>query len=81
LAVLGLLAVRLLRRPATRVEGATLAALLAAQILLGIQNVVLSLPLPNAVAHNGMGALLLAMMLWLLYRSGAGKNSAAAVPA
>lgn len=78
LAVLGLLAVRLLRRPATRVEGATLAALLAAQILLGIQNVVLSLPLPNAVAHNGMGALLLAMMLWLVYRSGAGRNSATA---
>ncbi|MGK2926337.1 MAG: COX15/CtaA family protein, partial [Lysobacterales bacterium] len=79
LAVLGLLAVRLLRRPATRGEGATLAALLAAQILLGIQNVVLSLPLPNAVAHNGMGALLLAMMLWLLYRSGPGRNSATAV--
>jgi cytochrome c oxidase assembly protein subunit 15 len=77
LAVLGLLAVRLLRRPATRAEGATLAALLAAQILLGIQNVVLSLPLPNAVAHNGMGALLLAMMLWLTYRSGAARGSAA----
>jgi len=29
----------------------------------------LQLPLANAVAHNGMGALLLAAMLWLVYRS------------
>jgi heme a synthase len=78
LAVLGLLAVRLVRRPATRPAGATLAILLAAQVLLGIQNVVLSLPLPNAVAHNGVGALLLAVMLWLAYRSGAGRNPAVA---
>ena len=40
-----------------------------AQVALGVQNVVLQLPLINAVAHNGMGALLLAMMLWLTYRS------------
>lgn len=77
LVVLGLLAVRLVRRPASRPAGATLVVLLAAQILLGIQNVVLSLPLANAVAHNGVGALLLAMMLWLVYRSGANRDSAA----
>ena len=29
----------------------------------------LFLPLPNAVAHNGTGALLLAAMVWLLHRS------------
>jgi heme A synthase len=29
----------------------------------------LFLPLPNAVAHNGVAALLLAQMLWLTYRS------------
>ena len=56
--------------PALRREGAVLAALLGVQILLGIQNVVLHLPLLNAAAHNGTGALLLAMLLWLVYRSG-----------
>jgi heme a synthase len=79
LLVLGLLSVRLLRAPALRREGAVLAALLGAQILLGIQNVVLHLPLPNAVAHNGTGALLLATMLWLTYRSGPARAGAAAV--
>ena len=69
LLVLGLLAVGLLRAPALRREGAALAVLLGAQILLGIQNVVLHLPLLNAAAHNGTGALLLAMLLWLVYRS------------
>jgi cytochrome c oxidase assembly protein subunit 15 len=69
LLVLGLLAVRLLRAPALRREGAVLAVLLGAQILLGIQNVLLGLPLLNAAAHNGTGALLLAMLLWLTYRS------------
>lgn len=67
--VLGLLALRLLARPATRPGGAALGALLAAQITLGILNVVLFLPLPNAVAHNGTGALLLGAMVWLLHRT------------
>ena len=44
-------------------------ALLLAQLTLGVQNILLHLPLINAVAHNGMGALLLAAVLWLLYRS------------
>ena len=38
---------------------------LAVQITLGILNVVLLLPLPNAVAHNGVGALLLLSMVML----------------
>jgi len=67
--VLGVLALRLTRSRALRQEGLILGALLLAQVLLGVQNVVLKLPLINAVAHNGMGALLLAMMLWLTYRS------------
>lgn len=67
--VLGVLAVALLRTPVLRREGAALAVLLCVQILLGIQNVVLFLPLANAVAHNGVGALLLAIMLWLAWRS------------
>ena len=67
--VLGVLALRLIRSRAVRQDGLVLGALLLAQVILGIQNVLLQLPLINAVAHNGMGALLLAMMLWLTYRS------------
>lgn len=66
---IGLLALRLIARPVTRQDGLTLGALLVAQIVFGIQNVVLQLPLLNAVVHNATGALLLAMMLWLTYRS------------
>lgn len=67
--VLGLLAVRLMAGANTRKGGAVLGSLLAAQITLGILNVWLFLPLPNAAAHNGTGALLLAAMVWLLHRS------------
>lgn len=66
---LGILALRLIRHRAVRQDGLVLGALLLAQVALGIQNVLLQLPLVNAVAHNGMGALLLAMLLWLTYRS------------
>lgn len=69
LLALGLLAVVLLRQPASRVGGAVLSALLATQLTLGILNVWLFLPLSIAVAHNGTGALLLASMVWLLFRS------------
>jgi cytochrome c oxidase assembly protein subunit 15 len=69
LIVLGSLSIMLIRRPSTRPDGLVLGALLLAQITLGIQNIVLQLPLLNAVAHNGMGALLLAAMLWVMYRS------------
>jgi len=67
--VLGLLSIKLMTRPQARPEGMILGVLLLVQISLGIQNIVLQLPLANAVAHNGMGALLLAAMLWVLYRS------------
>lgn len=42
-----------------RSAGITLLIVLILQVTLGIMNVVLSLPLANAVAHNGGGALLL----------------------
>lgn len=45
-----------------------LAAVLAAQIALGISNVVLGLPLPVATAHNAGAALLLLVLLALLVR-------------
>lgn len=68
-AALAFLALRLLGRPAGRRGGILLGAVLVAQVTLGILNVLLFLPLPNAVAHNGVGALLLATVLWLLHRS------------
>lgn len=46
---------------------ALLTLLLVSQITLGILNVVLSLPLFVAVAHNAIGALLLATMVTLTY--------------
>ena len=69
--LLGALSASLLASRGTRAGGAVLGALLCAQVSLGILNVWLFLPLPNAVAHNGTGALLLGSMIWLLYRSGA----------
>jgi heme a synthase len=42
---------------------------LLAQVVLGISNVLLLLPLPVAVAHNGVAALLLLSLIALLHRS------------
>ena len=66
---LGTIALALLAGRLTRGGGVLLGALLTAQVTLGILNVWLFLPLPNAVAHNATGALLLASMVWLLHRS------------
>jgi cytochrome c oxidase assembly protein subunit 15 len=71
--VIGLLSVLLLRNVTTRRSGLLLAALLLTQVTLGILNILLYLPLPNAVAHNAVGALLAAMMIWLLHRSRPGQ--------
>ena len=67
--VVGLLAIRLIRVPVTQRSGVVLGILLVAQVLLGIMNILLYLPLPNAVAHNAVGALLVAAMIWLLHRT------------
>jgi len=64
----GWLSVRLLRMPGVRGMGATLAALLLAQVGLGIANVKLALPLPVAVLHNAGAALLLFMLISLAAR-------------
>lgn len=69
LVLLGVLALRLVRVPQCRQAGTLLGALLLAQISLGILNILLFLPLPIAVAHNAVGALLLATVLWLVQRS------------
>jgi len=56
------------RRRETRALGAALGAGVLLQVLLGIGNVKLGLPLPVATAHNGVAALLLLVLLALLVR-------------
>lgn len=74
LLVLALVAVRLMRATVMPRSGAVLLLLVLVQFSLGILNIVLVLPLPNAVAHNGVAALLLAQMIWLLHRSTPRRN-------
>lgn len=68
LLVVGVLALRLMRIPALARAGAFIALVLTAQLSLGIANVLLSLPLPVAVAHNAVAALLLLSLLMLNFR-------------
>lgn len=64
----GWLALRLLRSPGLRGFGGLLAALLLAQVSLGIANVHFALPLKVAVLHNAGAALLLFVLVTLLAR-------------
>lgn len=72
----GWLAFRLMRIPNMRGVAWVVMALLLTQLTLGIGNVVLSLPLPLAVAHNGVAALLLGVMVMLNFRLSPGRNQA-----
>ncbi|MGK2951450.1 MAG: COX15/CtaA family protein [Thiobacillus sp.] len=65
---LGWVVVRLLRMPGYAGIGMAVGVLLALQFTLGVSNVLLSLPLVVAVAHNTGAALLLASMVMLNYR-------------
>lgn len=68
---LGVLAFRLWRTPeAWQLSrlGITLAAVLLLQLLLGVANVVFSLPLLVATAHNAVAAVLLLVMVSVNYR-------------
>ena len=65
----GLLAVVTARRAELRGYGIAIGALLLLQIALGISNVMLGLPLPVAIAHNGVAAVLLFALLALLVRT------------
>ncbi|MBS1189087.1 MAG: Cytochrome oxidase assembly [Rhodocyclaceae bacterium] len=67
-AAVGGLGIALARLPGWRNWGTLLLALLALQIGLGIANVLLALPLPLAVAHNAVAALLLTAMLAVNFR-------------
>ena len=58
-----------LRTPGMAGVGVALLAALTLQICLGLSNIIWSLPLPVAVAHNGGAALLLATLVILNYRS------------
>jgi len=69
LLVLITLAFRLLKVPRMRTGGQLLMGLILAQFTLGVLNVMLYLPLPNAVAHNAGAALLLATLLSLLNKT------------
>jgi cytochrome c oxidase assembly protein subunit 15 len=61
-------AVRMVRTPGLRYGGGTLAALVIAQVALGIANVKLGLPLHVAVAHTAGAAALLFVIVGLLAR-------------
>ena len=67
-ATLLLLSWRTMRTPGLRAWALVLALLTLAQVLLGVLNVKLSLPLPVAVLHNGGAALLLFLLVSLLAR-------------
>jgi cytochrome c oxidase assembly protein subunit 15 len=64
----GWLAIRLLRTPGYVCFGMAVGGLLCVQVALGISNVLFSLPLWLAVAHNAGAAFLLAGVVWLNHR-------------
>jgi cytochrome c oxidase assembly protein subunit 15 len=65
---LGMLVMRLLRTPGYASLGLIIGGLLLLQVSLGISNIVFSLPLAVAVAHNSGAELLLASLVVLNYR-------------
>jgi cytochrome c oxidase assembly protein subunit 15 len=67
--VLGILSFRLLRTPVLQRAGIVLLVLLFTQVSLGISNIVFYLPLAVAVLHNAVAAVLLALLIWLLFRA------------
>ncbi len=66
--VVGYLGYRLFQRIEHKLMAGALCAALALQIVLGIANVLLNLPLPLAVAHNAGAALLLVVLVTINYR-------------
>lgn len=74
LGVFAWLIARLFATPGMRGPAGLLSTLLVTQITLGIMNVVLSLPLWVAIAHNGVAALLLGCMVYLLTLTSPGRT-------
>lgn len=60
--------------PVVRVSAAVLLCVLCIQVSLGITNVLLRLPLPVAVAHNSVAALLVLSLLTLYWRTQGRRN-------
>ena len=58
-----------------KVPATALMALISLQFLLGVLNVWLKLPLANAVAHNGVAALVLGCLVVLLSRATAQRSA------
>ena len=54
--------------PAAKLWAVTLAVVLVVQVSLGLSNIIWSLPLPVAVAHNAVGAMLLLVFVGLSHR-------------
>jgi cytochrome c oxidase assembly protein subunit 15 len=69
LVVVGFFSLRLFKSPNAVLKklAVLLGALLALQVSLGIANVVMSLPLHNAVAHHGTAAILLLTLIAINY--------------
>jgi cytochrome c oxidase assembly protein subunit 15 len=65
---LGWLGSKMLKIPGFKLIGMTVLGLLSVQALLGITNVLASLPLPIAVAHNAGAALLLMTLVTLNFK-------------
>jgi len=68
LLVVAAFAVKLMREQSAVPAGRWLLGLLVIQLMLGVSNVWFSLPLPVAVAHNGVAALLFASLLLINLR-------------
>lgn len=66
--LVGWLALRAIAQPLTRQPGYLLLVALVGQVALGFANVLLSLPLSVAVAHNGLAAVLLMLVVVIKYR-------------
>ncbi len=66
-AILGVLALRLMKTVGARLPGLLLLGGLVAQLLLGLGNVVFGLPLGLAAAHNAGAALLLVLLVVINY--------------
>ena len=71
--VLVFAAFKLTRISTLQRSGLLVLGLTITQVLLGIFNIVMHLPLANAVAHNGVAALLLAVLIGLAYRTSPGR--------
>jgi len=74
LLVVGGFAIALLKIESARKAAKMLLALLGVQLILGVSNVWFSLPLPVAVGHNGVAALLFGWLLLIDLRFVRGRN-------